>query len=96
MRMWTLASQKNPEQIILTEEYDIKVGALKKALSNHADEVYKNELDSTQKKIAEILFRRLCDKDICRLVKLEEVAKLADMQWEQVAAVVEKFRQNVF
>jgi tetratricopeptide (TPR) repeat protein len=92
MRMWTLASQENPDQIILTEEHDIKVGGLKKALSNHADEAYA-ELDSAQQTIAEILFRSLCDKDIRRPVKLKEVKTLANVSWEKVAAVVNIFRQ---
>jgi len=92
MRMWTLACHENPNQVTLTLEHYKKVGGLTEALSKHADEAYA-ELDSAQQTIAEILFRSISERDIRRPVKLEEVATLANVPWEQVAAVVEKFRQ---
>jgi len=93
MRMWTLAHFENPNQVTLTLEHYKKVGGLTEALSKHADEAYA-ELDSVQQQtIADILFRSLSEKDIRRPVKLEKVATLANVPWEQVATVVDIFRQ---
>jgi tetratricopeptide (TPR) repeat protein len=93
MRMWTLAHHENPNQVTLTVEHYKKVGGLTESLSKHADETYA-ELDSAQQTIAEMLFRSLSEKDIRRPVKLEDVATLANVPWEQVAAVVNIFRQT--
>jgi WD40 repeat protein len=97
MRMWKFARAENPEQIIITLKHYDQIGNLANALSQHADKVYA-KLNPDQQRIAEILFRSLCEygsdnRDTRRPVKLEEVATLANVPWEQVAAVVEEFRK---
>ncbi len=97
MRMWKFASAENPEQIIVTLKHYDQIGGSANALSQHADKGYA-KLNSDQQKIAEILFRSLCEygsdnRDTRRPVKLAEVATLANVPWEQVAAVVEEFRK---
>jgi len=98
MRMWYLAQTNNAQQPILTLKHYEKIGGLAHALSQHADEAY-TELAVAPQKVAEILFRRLCERDPARRdtrspVRLGEVAKLADVPWPQVARVVEVFRQT--
>jgi len=101
MRMWRKAkgeTEIGKEGITLTLSHYKEIGGLENALSLHADKAY-YELDSAQQKIAEILFRSLTDRgsehrDTRRPVKLSEVAAVADVRWEQVATVVEVFRQS--
>ncbi|MDM8558163.1 hypothetical protein [Candidatus Parabeggiatoa sp. HSG14] len=98
MRMWNIAKVEHPQKVILTLQHYEKIGSLAEALSKHADEAYA-ELDSTQQRIAEILFCSLIEQgneyhhDIRCPVKLEEIASQANVSWQQIAAVVEVFRQ---
>ena len=76
----------------------LHIGGLETALSQHADEAY-HELDLRQRAIAEIMFRNLSERgsdrrDTRRPVLLSEVAALAKVPWQEVAAVVEVFRQE--
>jgi WD40 repeat protein/energy-coupling factor transporter ATP-binding protein EcfA2 len=94
MRLWNRASQQS--SVLLTLRDYEAIGGLKEALSRHADEAYE-PLDAAQKVIAETLFRSLCERsaarrDTRRPVRLEDVAEVAGVKWEQVAAVVEVFR----
>lgn len=96
MRLWNRANR--PSSMTLTVQDYETIGGLKEALSRHADETYEL-LDETQKAIAETLFRSLCERsaarrDTRRPVQLEKVAKVAGVTWEQVATVVEVFRQS--
>jgi WD40 repeat protein len=104
MRMWHLAKAENPNKIILTKEHYVEIGELTHALSQHADEIY-NELDKlivplNPKKVAEIMFRRLCERDEARRdvrspVNLSEVAKLAGIQSpQQIVNIVDVFRKK--
>jgi len=106
MRMWTIASTHpspaggdgKDEGITLTMDHYAQIGGLDAALSQHADEAY-NELDPSQHKIAEIMFRSLSERgsdrrDTRRPVPLTEVAAVAKVPWQEVAAVVEVFRQE--
>jgi WD40 repeat protein/energy-coupling factor transporter ATP-binding protein EcfA2 len=97
MRMWNLATAENPQQILLTSKHYDSIGGLTTALSKHAEEAY-TELEPTQRKIADILFCNLTERgngqrDTRRPVKLEEVATQANVPWQEVAQVVEVFRQ---
>jgi len=104
MRMWHLAEAENPNKIILTKKHYAEIGELTRALSQHADEAY-DKLDELNvplnpKKVAEIMFRRLCERDESRRdvrtpVSLSEVAKLAGVQSpQQIVNVVDVFRQK--
>ncbi len=79
-----------------------KAGKLDKALSNHANEVYE-KLDSTQKKIAELVFRSLTDVNadndpIRRRQSLEQLTEvcntLKNVSAQQVEEVINKFRDS--
>jgi WD40 repeat protein len=104
MRMWHLAQTENAQQPILTETHYEEIGGLAKALSKHADKAF-DELKqlivpAEAQKIAEILFRRLCERDSARRdtrspVRLDDVAKLAGLSsWQQLVPVVEVFRKK--
>jgi hypothetical protein len=103
MRMWTIASASSgaadgEEGITLTMDHYAQIGGLDTALSQHADEAY-NELDPAQQRIAEIMFCSLSERgsdrrDTRRPVALSEVATLAQVPWQQVATVVDVFRQE--
>jgi energy-coupling factor transporter ATP-binding protein EcfA2 len=106
MRMWTIAhdpslsasGEDGDEGITLTMDHYGTIGGLDAALSKHADEAY-NELDSSQQRIAEIMFRSLSERgsqqrDTRRPVVLSDAATLAQVPWQQVAAVVDVFRQE--
>ncbi len=104
MRMWRIAKTENAQQPILTETHYEKIGGLAKALSKHVDKAF-DELEqlvvpAEAKKVAEILFRRLCERDLARRdtrspVRLDEVAELAGLpSWQQIVPVVEEFRKT--
>ncbi len=104
MRMWKLAQADNPQQPLLTFQHYEKIGQLAGALSSHADEAY-SELATLSKpaqpqQVAQILFRRLCERDPARRdtrspVNLSEVTKLAGLSssWEDMVPVLDIFRQ---
>jgi WD40 repeat protein/energy-coupling factor transporter ATP-binding protein EcfA2 len=97
MRMWNLAVLENSEQIVLKMRHYKTIGGLTMALSKHADEAYA-ELKPTQKQIAETLFCNLSEvgnerRDMRRPVKLKDVAVQTDKPWQEIAAIVEVFRQ---
>ena len=98
MRMWQLAHFEFPDKATLSLTHYKQIGGLENALSQHADRAYV-DLDFTQQKLAEILFRSLCEKsskyrDTRRPVKLSTVASLANVPCEEIIAVVEVFRQQ--
>lgn len=96
-RIWNITHKSDqPALMMLTHYHDI--GGLTTALSQHAEEAYQ-ELNTQQQQIAEILFRSLSEgrrehQDMRRPVKLGEVARLANVSWEQVAKVVDIFRRS--
>lgn len=97
MRMWNLAVAEKSQQIILTAKHYERIGGLTTALSKHAEEAYA-ELESAQQKLAKILFCNLTERgngerDTRRPVKLEEIAIQANVSWQEMAEVVEAFRQ---
>lgn len=104
MRMWTLAKAKNPKQVFLTVTDYEQIGGLTHALSQHADEAYTElanlKVPTESQKIAEILFRRLCERDPARRdtrssVELSEVIELAGLPpGQQIDDVLNKFREK--
>jgi tetratricopeptide (TPR) repeat protein len=104
MRMWTIASASpsggadGGEGMTLTMDHYAQIGGLDAALSQHADEAY-HELSPVQQSIAEIMFRSLSERgserrDTRRPVALAEIATVAQVPWQQVATVVDVFRQE--
>jgi hypothetical protein len=90
-------SERNSGVTITLDDYR-DIGALEEALSTHADEVLKS-LTTEQQRIAQTLFRRLTERvvgrgDRRRPTKLRDVAEVAGVTNEAVAAVVEEFRRT--
>ncbi len=82
------------------EPLDLKhyeaIGTMKEALSLHANEAYE-ELNDRQRDICAVLFKTITEKrgenfGIRRPTRLGEIAAIADVSVEEVAAVIEKFR----
>ncbi|MGH8544567.1 MAG: hypothetical protein ACREX3_13255, partial [Gammaproteobacteria bacterium] len=106
MRMWTYreasatsaAEEPGAEttpRVLTLHDYE-RVGGLRHALSNHADEAY-GSLTEKQNKIAELMFRRLSERgedqrDIRRPTRAGEIASLCDAAVADVVAVVDVFR----
>lgn len=83
------------------EPVDLKhyeaIGTMKEALSMHANEAY-DELDEEQQRICEIMFKAITEKrgenfGIRRPTRLGEIASIADVSENDVAAVIDKFRE---
>lgn len=83
------------------EPVDLKhyeaIGTMAEALSQHANEAY-DELTEEQKRICEVMFKAITEKrgenfGIRRPTRLNEIAAIADVSEEDVAAVIEKFRE---
>jgi len=101
MRMWTqkqlaLKGDEEASRINLTYSDYETAGGLEKALSNHADEAFK-QLNKEQQKIAEVLFRCLSERssekrDTRRPIPLEVIAKAAGVSTKKVEKIIEVFR----
>lgn len=111
LRMWNLTlvdksedtlppieSGESPAVHLTVEQYvDSRVGGLKNALSNHADEVY-FELDDQGRRLARHMFCCLTDRadgrrDIRRPVAVSEIAAVAEVEWEAVVHIANCFRR---
>src|SRR5215510_11394369 len=97
MRMWTLAGDNVLKRALTLDDYK-EVGGLAGALSKHCDEIL-NELNPEQQRIAQVMFRALCERsseqrDTRRPVRLGEVAAIAEVDVEAVIPVVDAFRDT--
>ncbi len=96
MRMWTQTADEAPTRMLTIADYE-NVGGLTRALSKHCDEILYNALSPAQQRLAEVMFRALCERgsdqlDTRRPVQLEEVAAIAGVEVEAVHPVVDAFR----
>ncbi len=96
MRMWMQAADDGHVKELTGADYEA-VGGFAEALSNHCDEILKDDLNPTQQRIAEAMFRALCERgsdqrDTRRPVKLGNIAAIAGVDIEEVKPVVEAFR----
>jgi hypothetical protein len=95
-RLWSQRSTSVATPLLMVKDYEA-IGALAAALSNHGDEVLA-ELTPEQQRIAEIMFRRLSGsengrRDVRAPAQVEEVAKIAAAEVDEVIAVAEAFRR---
>jgi WD40 repeat protein len=93
MQMWRLEKGKS-----LSLEHYAQIGGLENALSNHVETIF-NRLTANQQRLAEVLFRSLCERgdtqcDIRRPVRLDEVAALAEVECSKVIEVIDEFRKE--
>ncbi|MBV9923447.1 MAG: ATP-binding protein [Acidobacteria bacterium] len=75
------------------------IGGMADALSRHADEAYAELPDERSRRLAELLFKALTERgsdnrEIRRPTRLKEICEIADAPEEEVAKVVEVFRQE--
>ncbi|MCV6637261.1 WD40 repeat domain-containing protein [Candidatus Albibeggiatoa sp. nov. NOAA] len=96
MQMWWQCQAKGKNTLTLSHYQEL--GGLTKSLSRHADQAF-TELNPKQRRIAEILFRNLCESiidrpDLRHPIRLDDVATLAEVEWQQVAEVVDVFRRS--
>ena len=98
MRTWSYWTHYKDYQ---EESVDLKhyeaIGTMTEALSQHANEAFE-ELNEEQKRICEVMFKAITEKrgenfGIRRPTRLNEIAAIADVSEEDVAAVIEKFRE---
>jgi WD40 repeat protein len=73
------------------------IGGLEESLSRHADKAF-GELSESHRRVAEVMFRALTEQtagrqDTRRPACVRDVAGLAEVPWQDVAAVVEVFRR---
>jgi WD40 repeat protein/energy-coupling factor transporter ATP-binding protein EcfA2 len=93
---WTKYKDYDEEPVDL-KHYEA-IGTMAEALSMHANEAF-DELSEDQKRICEVLFKAITEKrgenfGIRRPTKLNEIAAIADVSEEDVAGVIEKFREQ--
>ncbi|MEP2671386.1 MAG: High-affnity carbon uptake protein Hat/HatR [Cyclobacteriaceae bacterium] len=98
MRTWSYwANYKDYDKEPVDLKHYEAIGTMSEALSQHANEAYE-ELDEEQKRICEILFKAITEKrgenfGIRRPTRLNEIAAIADVSENDVAEVIEKFRE---
>lgn len=101
MRMWQGSVSARPSnghhRTLTLSDYEA-TGGLALALSNHADEAFYELATDEQRRIAEVMFRRLTERsadqrDTRRPAPLLEVASVAGVSCQQVEEVVEAFRR---
>jgi energy-coupling factor transporter ATP-binding protein EcfA2 len=95
-RLWSRGSASVAVPLLTVKDYEA-VGGIAAALSKHGDEVLA-ELTPEQQRIAEIMFRRLSGsengrRDVRVPALVEEVAKIAAVEVDEVIAVAEAFRR---
>lgn len=98
MRTWSYWTEFRDS---IEEPLDLKhyeaIGTMAQALSLHANEAY-DDLNDDQKHICEALFKAITEKrgenfGIRRPTRLNEIAAIADVSENDVAAVIDKFRE---
>ncbi len=96
-RMWKQAADAADRQpvVLRLSDYDA-VGGLENALSRHADEVFDELADPEKQRVAELMFRALCNQEgearlTRRLVTVSEVAAVAGVAAERVQEVAGAF-----
>ncbi len=115
MRMWSSTKPSKPIKpgnpfltgipednlghVLALSDYE-QVGGITGALSRHADQAYET-LDNEQKRVAEILFRSLCERsstrrDGRRPTAVGVIAERAGVTPEKIIEIVELFRNPVY
>lgn len=99
MRTWSYWTHyKDYEEEPVDLKHYEAIGTMAEALSQHANEAF-DELTEEQKRICEVMFKAITEKrgenfGIRRPTRLNEIAAIADVSEEDVAAVIEKFRET--
>jgi tetratricopeptide (TPR) repeat protein len=97
MRTWDHWAARETDGPIKVEDYEA-VGGFKEALSNHAEEAYRETVDRGLGEVAARMFKALTDtvtdpRGVRRPTSVGELAEIAEATEAQVIAVVECFRK---
>jgi WD40 repeat protein/energy-coupling factor transporter ATP-binding protein EcfA2 len=97
MRTWDYWLQNGGSKHPITLDHYLAVGAMEKALSNHANEAYDELKDNRRKKIAQKLFKCLTEmgednREIRRPTRLQEICTVA--KEKEVIEVIDVFRRE--
>lgn len=98
MRLWESAVPDAHNVRTITLENYRTAGGLNEMLSRHADAVFAS-LSEEHQRIAQVMFRALTGgdprrRDTRQPERVERVAEVAGVSWEQVAEVANQFRQE--
>jgi WD40 repeat protein len=99
MRTWSYWTRyKDYEDEAVDLKHYEAIGTMAEALSMHANEAF-DELTEDQKRICEVLFKAITEKrgenfGIRRPTRLNEIAAIADVSEQEVADVIDKFREQ--
>ena len=99
MRMWRRAEKEGGKPLSIRLEHYETLGGIKQALSRHADYILKSLASDADRRVAEILFRSLCDRSAeqrltRRLATVAEIAAAAGASESMVMQVAAAFRQS--
>ena len=97
MRTWDYWEEHQSDSEPIDLRHYEAVGSMKKALSQHADEVYHGLASNRERRIAELLFRLLTDtandvRGIRHPTTVAEVCAVCEADQAEVVAVVDQFR----
>ena len=97
MRTWDFWEENHSDSEPIDLRHYERVGGMKKALSQHADEVYDGLASDRERAIAERLFRLLTDtaddrRGIRRPTTLSDACAVCEADEAEVVAVVDQFR----
>ncbi|HWS55305.1 MAG TPA: tetratricopeptide repeat protein [Pyrinomonadaceae bacterium] len=99
MRTWDYwAARGRDGEPVGVEHYEA-VGAMADALSRHADEAFKELAGERERRVAELVFKRLTERgadarETRRPTPLRELCEVAEATEAEVASVVELFRRE--
>jgi len=97
MRTWDYWSKNREGDEVMDLKHYEAIGTMSEALSLHANEAY-DELSEDQREVCAVMFKAITEKrgenfGIRRPTVLSEIAAIADVSVEEVAAIIEKFRE---
>lgn len=97
MRAWRHAEKERGRPVTIQLADYQRLGGLQKALSNHADYVLEHLDSDADRRVAEMLFRALCDRSAeqrltRRLATVAEIAAIAGVDADDVIRVANAFR----
>jgi WD40 repeat protein len=99
MRTWGHWSRLRPATAEVEVDHYLAVGGLAKALDLHADRVYEGLPDDRHRKIAEVVFKRLTERDseqreVRRPARVDELVAVSGATGQQFACVLNEFRRE--
>ncbi len=97
MRTWAYWRRDGRDEGPIDLEHYEAIGTMEDALSQHADEAYDELPDPRNRKIAEMMFKRITEKgpdnrEIRRPTLLSDICAVANGSEDEVIAIIDRFR----